>query len=273
MKRLFISEFQRLFYRKSTWAGFLSIPALLIASAKYYLSVNNIMDTSNPQFTSFLNFPVAAMQEQLILAFNMIVILLMILSVTQEVRNGSIRMVLIRKFKPLEVFIAKFLVIITSIFMYLMVYLILGYIIGYFIFPKIDNVYIFYFGKTLNASETFIYTIKYYLLSFLTLISVASLMLFISTISKSVIIALGLSLSILLGMIVYPNVMQILLFNNVNLVKFQFLSIIQVQYKGIAMMLGENGDYFGLNLLIIGIYILIFLLGNYFVYKKSDNLI
>lgn len=273
MKSLFISEFQRLYYRKSTWACFLAIPVLLIASAKYYLGVNITMDVSNPQFTSFLNFPVAAMQEQLILGFNMIVVLLMILSVTQEVRNSSIRMVLIRKFKPIEVFIAKFLVIIATIFIYLVTYLILGYIVGFILFPKIDNVYIFYWGKAFDQAQAFIYTIKYYSISFLTLISIASLMFFIATISKSIVIALGLSTATLLGMIIYPNAIQLLLFDNVNLIKLKFLSIIEVQYKGIAMMLGENGDYFGFNLLIIGIYALIFLLGNYLVYKKSDNLI
>ena len=272
MKSLFISEFQRLYYRKSTWACFLAIPVLLIASAKYYLGVNITMDVSNPQYTSFLNFPVAAMQEQLILGFNMIVVLLMILSVTQEVRNSSIRMVLIRKFKPIEVFMTKFLVIIATIFIYLVTYLILGYIVGFILFPKIDNVYIFYWGKAFDEAQAFIYTIKYYLISFLTLLSIASVMFFIATISKSVVIALGLSASILLGLIAYPTIIQILLFDNINLIKYQLLSITQVQYQGIAMMIGEKNSFNVFNLSIIGSYILIFLLSSYAVYKKNDNL-
>ena len=272
MKSLFISEFQRLYYRKSTWACFLAIPVLLIASAKYYRGVNTVMDISNPQYTSFLIFPVAAMQEQLIVGFNMIVVLLMILSVTQEVRNGSIRMVLIRKFKPIEVFIVKFLVIITSVFIYLMTYLILGYIVGFIIFPKFDSVHIFYWGKTFNAGQAFIYTIKYYLISFLTLLSISSLVFFISTISKSVVIALGLSVATLFGLAVYPTIIQILLFNNINLMKYKLLSVIQIQHQGIAMMIGEKNSFYLFNLSIIGIYILIFLLISFVIHKKSDNL-
>lgn len=273
MKNLFISEFQRLWKRKSTLACFLAIPIILIASAKYYLGVNTNMEVTSPQFTSFFNFPVAAIQEQLVLAFNIIVILLVVLSVTQEIRDGSLRMILIRRFKPTQVFVSKFLVIIATIFMFLVVYLILGYMVGFFMFPRLHKVSVFYFNRTFNGIELFIYTLKYYILAFLTLVAVASVIYFIATISKSVIIALGTSVAILLGLMVYPIIIQMLFLNIIKMVKYQLLSITQIQFQGIAMMLGENNMFSYFNLFTIAMYILIFFLGNYLIYMKKDNLI
>lgn len=273
MKNLFISEFQRLYHKKSTRACFLAIPILLIASAKYYLGINSIMEVSNPQYTSFWNFPVAAMQEVLLLGINMVVILIIVLCVTQEVRDGSIRMVLIRRFKLLEVVLAKFLVVMVSVFIYLLVYLLIGYIIGYFTFSKIDNVAIFYWSKAFNSNELILYTLKYYLFAYLTLVGVGTVVFFISIISKSIIIALGTSLATLLGLIAYPIVIQMLLFNNINLIKFQMLSITQIQYEGIAMVLGEKNILGIYPLLIVVIYIVVFLVSSYYILRKEDNLI
>jgi len=231
------------------------------------------MEVRNPQFTSFFNFPVAAIQEQLVLAFNIIMILLVVLSVTQEVRDGSLRMVLLRRFKPAQVFISKFLVIIVTIFMFLGVYLILGYIIGFFMFPRLDEVSVFYFNRAFSGGELFIYTLKYYLLAFFTLVAVASIIYFIATISKSVIIALGVSVATLLGLMVYPIIIQMLFFNSIKMVKYQLLSITQIQFQGIAMMLGENNMFSYFNLLIIAMYILVFFIGSCLIYVKKDNLI
>lgn len=273
MKNLFVSEFQRLWYRKSTLLCFLAIPVILIASAKYYLGVNARIEITNPQFTSIYNFPAAAIQEQLILAFNIIVTLLIVLSVTAEIRDGSLRMVLIRRFKPTEIFVSKFLVIVVTIFMFLLVYFVLAYIVGFFIFPKINQVSLFYFNRSFNGLEVFIYTIKYYLLSFLTLIAISALVYFIATISKSVIIALGLSVGSILTLIVYPTALQIFTYGNQEMAKFQLLSMTQIQYQGIAMMLGEHNIFFMFNIMTILSYILIFFGMSYLVYRRCDNLI
>lgn len=272
MKSLFLSEFQRLCYRKSTTLCFLSIPIILMATAKYYLGVNTKMDITSPQFTSFYNFPVAAIQEQLVLVFNMIVVLLIVLSVTQEVRNSSIRMVLIRRFRPIEVFISKFLVIVVIVFIYLITYFILSYIVGFIMFPKLDQVSVFYCSDQFNGVDLFIYSLKYYFVAFLTLIAIASLIFFIGGISKSVIIASGISVVTLLLLISYPILVQILFFNRIEAVKYQLLSITQIQYQGIAMMIGDKGLYGFHSLAVMFTYIIIFSIFNYFIYSKKDNL-
>lgn len=272
MINLFLSEFKRLWSRKSTIICFLLIPIVLIATSKYYLGVNKTMDITNPQYTSFFNFPVAALQEQLLLVFNGVVILFLVLSITQEVCDGSIRMVLIRRFKPEEVFVCKFIVTLITMFLYLVIYLILAYIIGFFMFEKLDNVSVFYFSKTFNGFELFLYTIKYYFLSFLTLISVASLVFFISTISKSVIIALGTSVGFILGLMAYPTIIRVFLYNSKNILKYTLLSITEIQHEGIAMMLGEDKLFINFSLLVILVYILAFFFITYVIYKKSDQL-
>lgn len=272
MKNLFLSEFQRLFHRKSTLWCFLSIPIILIASAKYYIGVNKSIDSISPEYTSFLNFPVAAIQEQLILAFNIIIILLIVLSVTEELRNGSLRMVLIRRFKPTHILISKFLVIVVTIFLFLITYLILGYIIGFLLFPKLDEVSIFYFSSKLSGSEVFIYTLKYYFLAFLTLISLGSVIFLIATLSKSVVIALGISMATLLGLISYSIVIQILLYNNPNIINYQLLSIAHIQFQGIALMLGESNMFYYYNLMIITLYMVIPSILTLLIYKEKDYL-
>lgn len=272
-KGLYISELQRIYYKKSTLACFLSIPILLIASVKYYLSVNKVVSISNPMFTSFYNFPVAAMQEQLMLGLNLVVVFLIVLSVTQEFRNGSIRMVLIRSYKPTQVFLAKIVTIISAIFIYLVTYLVLSYIIGYLTLPKINEIAIFNWEPLLTGNQVFIYTLKYYSFAFLTLSTMAIVIFFIATISKSTIIASGVSLATLLLFIIYPFIIQIFFFDSENLKILQLISITQIQYEGIALSLGQNSIHLGFSLLVSLAYITVFFIGNYVIYNRCDNLI
>ncbi|WP_394896163.1 hypothetical protein, partial [Clostridium baratii] len=131
---------------------------------------------------------------------------------------------------------------------------------------------VFYFSKTFNGFELFLYTIKYYFLSFLTLISVASLVFFISTISKSVIIALGTSAGLILGLMAYPTIIRVFLYKSKNIIKYTLLSITDIQHEGIAMMLGEDKLFINFSLFVVLVYIVVFFFITYVIYKKSDQL-
>lgn len=273
MKNLFLSEWKRLWSRKTTMLCLLAIPIIVLASAKYYLSVNNRVMITDPKFTSFYNFPVAALQEQLLIAFNSILLLFVVLSVTDEFTNGTIRMVLIRPIKIVNVFWAKFLVILSTMFILLLGYLCISYIVGYLLFPKVSKIAVFYWDKTLIPKEMFLYTLKYYSLAFLTIVAMAALMFFIAIVSKSITISLGTTVGLLLVLASYPMVIQIFFRGDyTRLILVKLLSLIEMQFAGIAIMLGQRSFLFSCNLLIIASYIVIFTLFNYFIYKKRDNL-
>lgn len=270
MYKLFISEWQRLWNKKSTWLCFLSIPFIIVASAKYYLGVNMVKDITSPEYTSVYNFPVAAMQEQLVSAFNIIVILLIVLSVTHEYRSGQIRMVLVRPIKLSSIFIAKCLVIIMVMFIYLLSYLVLSFIIGKMMFQELDEISVFYTTCKFSGFDMLIYTLKYYLVSFITLCAFSSVIFFIATISKSVVLSVGGSLSFLLTSAFYPIIMQLFFYNDkLKLIKLQMLSIIQIQYQGIAIMIGSHKMIF-YNLLVLFIYTILFMVGSYVVNHRED---
>ncbi|AUN12754.1 hypothetical protein RSJ21_19795 (plasmid) [Clostridium botulinum] len=274
MLNLFKSEWQRLYSKKTTWLCFLLIPVILIASAKYCLFLNLSVSSTNAKFTQFYNFPVASIQEIGRISINMMLILLIVLSVTEEFTNGSIRLVLIRPIKKEKVFYAKFLVIMLTIFLILTVYLILGYIFGYIIFPKSSSVTAFYWKRPFNSHEMFLYTLKYYLILFLTLVAIATLEFFISIISKSVTISFGINLGIFLFLSVYPTVLEIFIDSqNPLILKIQWLSVAHIQFAGIAVMLSPYKALFLYSLIVLFSYILLFFILNHLIYCKKDNLI
>ncbi|KNF09390.1 ABC-2 family transporter protein [Gottschalkia purinilytica] len=274
MKSLFISEFERLWTKKNTWLIFISIPLVLYASAKYYLSHNVLVTTTSPEFTSFANFPIAAMQEQLITFFNLAVILLLVLSVTEEYRTGQIRMIMIRQISFSKLFFAKFITVIITIFLLITAYYFFSIPIGYLLMPKLEKVSIFYHNELFATLSSFIYGVKYYLLSFLTLIAMASTIMFISTVSQTVTTGVGLSIGFLLSSIIYPQIL-LMFFGKLTMkvAKLQFLSLTHIQHMGIAISLGEYPSLVGWNFSILLIYTTIFTVLSYLCFTKTSKYI
>ncbi|WP_461614500.1 ABC transporter permease [Clostridium sp. Marseille-QA1073] len=274
MKALFISELERLWSKKSTWLIFIAIPLVLYASSKYYLSHNLSVPEISPEFTSFANFPSAAIQEQLIVFFNIVVVLLLVLSVTEEYRSGQIRMVMIRTRSFTQLFFAKFLAVATIILLLLITYYLLSIPIGYIFMPKLEKVQIFYYNGLSTIKESFLYGIKYYAMSYLTLIAMVSIIMFIAVISKTVTAGVGISMAFLLASMIYP---QILLMFSPNmterLFKFQLLSLTHIQHMGIAIMLGEHPTFVLYGFIVLITYTLIFTILSSAIFAKSDRYI
>ncbi|SHH36761.1 ABC transporter permease [Tepidibacter thalassicus] len=274
MYKLFLCEWQKLWNKKSTLLCFLCIPLIIFFTAQYYLKTNTILKPTNPEFTSFYNFPVAAIQEQLLFSFNILVIFLIVLSVTEEYKSKQIRMILIRPINLSDIFIVKYITIIIIVFLFLITYLLCSYFIGYILFSKINKIKIFYCNNTLNANQMLLYTIKYYSISFLTLCTMSTIIFFISTISKSVVIASGTSIGILMFFIIYPTFIEIFFRFiktpiNLNLIKLKMLSITQIQFEGIARILGSK-NYSSYVFTILFVYFFTFFSLCYYIYSKKD---
>lgn len=272
MKGLFMSELERLWCKKSTWITFLSVPIVLYASARYYLGHNLTVSKISPEFTSFGNFPTAVIQEQLILFFNLAVVLLLTLSITDEYRSGQIRMVMIRPISFTHQFLAKIGAILVTLFLLVLVYFLLSIPIGYMSMPKIDKVHIFYYANAFTIKDLLLYGIKYYAVSFLTIVAMAAVIMFIATISKTITTGMGVGIGFILTSLVYPQIL--FMFNHqptVKVIKLQFLSLTHIQHMGIAMMLGENSLFVKLIITILLVYIVIFTILSYLFFTKRSK--
>lgn len=274
MLQLFKSELQRLYRKKTTWLCFLAIPFIILLTAKFYLNNNLNVNKNSAEFTHFYNFPIASLQELGMFSINLIVILLIVLSTTEELTNGSLRMVFIRPVKKSKILYSKFLSIVLTIFMMLLLYMLLSYIIGFFFFDKYPYTIPFYWETEILSEKMFLYVIKYFFLSFLSLTSIACMEFFISTLSKSVTVSLSINLGVFMSLLILPSIVESLLKNtNSLLFQLQWLSIVHIQLKGIPIMLGQYHILFPYALYILVAYAFIFTILNHLIYSKSDFLI
>ncbi len=274
MWRLYCSEFKRLWGRKLTILCAIAIPFIVGLSSKFYLDNNLAFDVTSPQYTSISNFPVAAMQEQLIFSFNMIVILLTVLCVTQEFGGGYMRMVLVRPIKRGNVFWTKYLVVLSSIFILMVEYFLFSAIIGRVVFERVDNVAIFYNDNLLDNFQMFIYSIKYYLYSFLTLSVISGVIFLFSTLSSNMVISTGMNLGFVFVSLVYPTLISVFWGKSgLNINKLRLLSITEIQHRGLAAGLGNHSYLNGYIFVVLGIYALLSVVASYLIYKRKDQLI
>ena len=235
---------------------------------------NLVFDVTSPQYTSISNFPVAAIQEQLIFSFNMIAILLAVLCVTEEFEGGYMRMVLVRPIKKSYVFWAKYLVVLSSIFILLVEYFVFSSIIGRIVFPKVENVAIFYDNNLLDNFQIFIYSIKYYLYSFLTLSVLIGVIFLLATVSSNMVISTGVNLGFVLISLVYPTVISVFFrASKFNITKLRLLSITEIQHKGLAAGLGMHSYLNGYIFMVLGVYGILGIVLSYFIYKRKDQLV
>lgn len=275
MFNLIDCEWKRIWSKKSTWLCFFISPIIIIIIGKRYLDVNKIMEITSAQFASFYNFPIIAIQKNLMITFNLMIIFLVVLSVTAEYKSGEMRMILTRSIKKKYIFIAKYIVVMSIMALFVLAYLIESYIIGYFMFPKIEDVAVFNHSNLFSGIECFKYILKYYFLSYVTLIAIGAVFFLIAYISKSVVIAIATSLGYLITSFIYSKVIELLAmydYGPLILKKLQLLSLRHIQFKGIVLLLGENNFLNKYILTIIIIYLTVFFSMCYFIYKKENYL-
>ena len=144
MSKLIASEWERLWKRKVTWLMFAAIPVMVYAAAKYCLHQNNTVTPDLPQYSVMGNFPVLGLAEMLMTAFNLVVLVLAALVVTDEHRSGQLRMVLIRTHSFRQIILAKFFVVVRFIFLYLVAYFISCYGLGMRCFQTLKHIHNFF---------------------------------------------------------------------------------------------------------------------------------
>ncbi|MDX8044441.1 ABC transporter permease [Gracilibacillus sp. S3-1-1] len=275
MKQLLLSEWIRLWKRKTTWIAFLSIPLILIAAAKYLVSQNNVVSTKLPQYTVAWNFPVMGLAEMLITVFQGIIILIVVFSVTEEIRTGQIRMVLLRSYSYTEILFAKYIVIIGVILLFFTVYFIGSHIVGIIFFPMVDKFSLFYHQELATPIVGLMYNVRFYGIACLTAIAIISVMFFIAVVCRTTTAAIGVSIGFIIFTLGYPTMLSYFheLFGNELFVKLYFTSITMIQFEGITRILGESGNEAGWNYSVIAIYISLFTVSTFIAMNKKDYFI
>lgn len=272
MMKLAKIEWMKFWKRKVSWILLALIPLLVFVSAKYILQQNQLFSPDTPQYAVVGNFPVLGLAEMLMTAFNLFIIVIALLMVTEEYRTGALRMVFIRSHSFRKIMFAKFLVLLILLLLYLAIYFLTCYGIGYFLFSNPEVYPQFYHQRPFTFIEGFFYNLKFYGVAFLTLVAISSVIFFIGILSHTMTSAFGISVGYLLLCFAYPNFIQLFqpILREETIFKIYFTSIPMIQWEGITLLLAETPHYKGWIVLILMSHILLFQLLILFVTRKKD---
>ncbi|NEZ46545.1 hypothetical protein FDF74_04860 [Clostridium niameyense] len=265
MKNLIKAEWYKFSHRKIMLLSFLSVP-FLIGLSYIYLNQENIdllkssigMKASN--FSTNITFPYLVVQEQLILIFSILTIFYVATIITEEFKNGAIRITLTKGYTLTQVIFSKIILITIVISLLFLGCFILSTIVGNIFMPKANCAYTFFRKEKMGIVSTIMYGVKFYILSYLITLAMASLMIFIGVISKSRGIMVGIGLVIIITGMLTMKIIDFLMLNGFISSKslIPFFVITELQFRGAAIILEGSTHIKNILLLVIFLYIIIF---------------
>lgn len=272
MKQLILSEWERLWKRKTTWLLLCAIPVILMASATFLSKQNQTFTPDLPQYTVAWNFPVLGLSEMLITVFQGVIIIIVAFTVTEEYRTGQLRLVLIRSYSYPKIIFAKYTVTVGTVLLFFIIYFILSYLFGMFMFPAPDHLPLFFHEESVTTLGAFVYSLKFYGIACTTALAMVSVMFFIAVMSRTTTAAIGSGIGFLLFSLAYPNILSYFetFIGKAMYVKLFFTSIPMIQWQGITLMLAEHPILVGWNFSVIGAYTLLFAWLTRVVIQKKD---
>ncbi|GAA0116064.1 ABC transporter permease [Clostridium senegalense] len=267
-KHIFIYEFEKFWWKKINILCFISIPIVVLISLKFTLETNANANFTEVIFSSNMNFHISSLQEMLLTAFNLIIIIFFILSFNEEYRKGNLRLAFSRAISIKKLYIAKILVLALNIFLMLIVHFFIAIIIANIFLPKVSETALFLKEGLYSFSSVALYTIKYYFLAYLTLIAFGSIVQFFSIKCKTITTALGASIGVLFINIIYMAVI-ISFCNETNIDSYMSISTIYTQFNGAASFAAGITNIFLISMIII---ILFFQILSYLTFISEDYL-
>lgn len=190
MKNIWKSEVERTFKRKKTSVGIL-IYFLLVALEGLFLYGVNGISFYNPDEEVMLNSLNTApffLRELGPFLIFILIPMFVVDSFNGEYSSGAFRLVLLRPQERLKLFIVKLGVQCMIIFGLLFVTCLVGMIFGKLVFPDVSEVS-FFQTAVLQPVEVFVYTLKFYTISFLILFAVIIIGSLISVLMPNVILS------------------------------------------------------------------------------------
>lgn len=280
MMALFHSEWERLWKRKIAWLFLIAIPLIIALTAKYYIGHNASFPLGSPEHTTAENFPVMAMIEQLIVVFNVVALVLLTFSFTEEYRSGQLRLVMLRAYGSSQIFWAKWLAFASMMALFFVVYLVAAAVAGYVFFESSPQQTLFYYDHAVSSRYMIGYTLSYYGMAYASIVGTASVFIAIGVISRSSTAAIGLGMGFLLCSLGFPLIYD--LFNRVTgfgwPAMLKYVSLTEIQFSGIAIMLSGSAAarewHAGLwMVLMLAGYVALFTAAARLIFTKSDRFI
>lgn len=239
MKLLFQNEWERLWSRKTSFLFLLFTPILVFITVIQSLQNNKTLEKTDPQYSFWSNFPIMSLSEVFMLYFNIVAVLLVVISFTHEYRTGQLRMILQRSYSFSKVFFAKYIVVLLYLFLLLVFYFVCSLVIGLIVFEGAEEVYLFFQPEPVTPIKSMSYSVNYYLLSFLSLIAVVSTAILVGVVSRSSTSAFAATAAFFLVSMIYPVLLGI--FGEViGYSQYVYFSLIEIQFSGVVQMLTSN---------------------------------
>ncbi|MDO3410103.1 hypothetical protein QWJ34_10050 [Saccharibacillus sp. CPCC 101409] len=272
-RRLVAAEWHRLWKSGAVRLMALSAPLLALVSAKYLLSQNAVLDPTLPEYATAGNVPVLALSEMLITAFSGMMLVLAGLSVTEEYRGGRLRMSMLRAAPLTRTMAAKWTVCLTFMLIQLGLYLLCTLAAGRMFFPNPETYPLFFDAGDVTYAGGLLYDLKYYGLAALVLAAMLTVLLWIAAVGRSSTVTLGVGIGFLLLSYALPTVLTYFrpLLDPDTFIRIHFLSLLMIEWEGIAAMLGKRYDVLVWNLGVIAGYGSLFGLLTFGVWKRRDN--
>ncbi|WP_172256164.1 ABC transporter permease [Saccharibacillus deserti] len=271
--RLLQAEWRRLWKRRTVRLMALAAPLMALVSAKYLLSQNGMLHPGLPEYATAGSMPVLALAEMLVTAFSGMMLVLAGLTVTEEYRSGQLRMGMLRAASLTRIMSAKWLVCLAFMWIQLAAYFVCSAVVGRIWFPNPDTYPLFYEAGQAAYAEGLLYDLGYYALAALVLAALLAVFFWIAAIGRSSTVTLGLGIGFLLLSYLLPTVLTYFrpLFETQEYVRLYFLSLLMVEWEGLAAMLANLHGLRLWNLGVIGGYGLLFGAMTMWVWKRRDS--
>lgn len=254
-KSLFIYEFEKFWFKKINVFCFIAILIVNFLTLKFALQSNKTAEMTDIVFSSSLNFHITSLQEMLITAFNAIVITFCILSFHEEYRKGYLRMTFTRGISISKLYIAKSLVMCLNIFLIILIHCIVSLLFALIFLPKANLSPLFFKEGLYSVIDIILFSIKFYILAYLSLLTFGSIIEFLSIKCKSIAGVLGLSLGFVFLNIVYIAYVPIVFKNYADsdpiVLNYSSISTMFIQAKGAAYFAAGITDVFLYSMIII----------------------
>ncbi len=194
------------------------------------------------------------------LVFNGLAIFYTSLFITEERRSGIYKQIIMRGYPLWRIALAKFMLL-SGIFLVLFfLCFILSWLAGQLWMPKVSYAYTFFSHLPIQGWSAWAYTFGYYALAYLSMLGMLAFMAWVSVIARNKVMTAGIGIGFVLLNMMYTQIITVLY--QLEILKVDALlyaSIVQVQFTGIASILGGLKGMGADIMVVILLYLVVFI--------------
>ncbi|MFJ7747471.1 ABC transporter permease [Peribacillus sp. NPDC097295] len=255
MNLLLKNEFQKIFLRKKTIVLLIMYTVIVLGSCLFlnYYGLGNYSNNTPQVKVNSLNLPILVAKESFFILNFIIFPLLFLDSFSGELKSGAYRMTLIRPVSRFKLLFSKYVSQIMLVFVFLAVLLIVSYIFGYMMSPHVDRITFSKPYMNLTVFESVLYTLSFYALLFLIVISLLALVSVISTLIPNTSLGFLFTLGFMIGSVYISDIFSYFILpgqyifnqlNNLNILFFLSTGIIILFGGFFNFIIWRNKDFF-----------------------------